>query len=118
MVGALPELRGFGAVRELQHFDDVSQEPEPAGVPLLRIDSDGAECLSEVRIEVRLFFWGGVGASGGAVTEGISGGEDCPTGSGHGADEAAIPGDARGLRERDAGHFGGNADAGEGARFS
>jgi len=62
MVGTLPELWRVGAVRELQYFDDPSQTAQPAGVPLLRIDSGDPEKLSEVPVEVRLFFWRRFGA--------------------------------------------------------
>jgi len=37
--GALPKLRRFGAMRELQHLDDASQAAQPAGMSLLRIES-------------------------------------------------------------------------------
>ena len=36
VVGALPQLRQFRAVRQLQHLHDLSQKQESPGVPLLR----------------------------------------------------------------------------------
>src|SRR5439155_9486530 len=71
VVRAVPELRSFGTVRELQHLDDASQAAQPAGMSLLRIDSSNSKGLSEVPIEVRLFFWRRLGALGRTAAQGI-----------------------------------------------
>jgi len=47
--GSVPELRRVRAVRELQHLDDASQTPQPAGMPLLRFDPADTEAVSEVQ---------------------------------------------------------------------
>jgi len=43
--------------RELQHLDDPSQTTQPAGMPLLRFDPANTEAVSEVPVEICLFFW-------------------------------------------------------------
>ena len=118
VVGALPQLWRVGAMRELQHFDDVSQESKPAGVPLLRIDSAGAGAMPEVPLEVRVFFRRRFRASGRTLAQGISRSANRAAGSRHGANQAAVPGNTGRVCRRRAGHSGGHADAGEGPRLS
>ena len=77
LVRALPELRSGGAMRKLQHLDDLSQEPQPAGMPLLRLDPGGAESMPEMRVAVCVLFWGGLRASRGALEKGVSRSEYC-----------------------------------------
>jgi len=88
VVGAVPELRRVGAVRELQHFDDASQAAQPSGMSLLRIDPANSESLSEVPVEISLFFWRRLGAFGRKAAQGISWSANRAAGPGHGADEA------------------------------
>ncbi len=56
VVGAVPQLRQFRAVRELQHLHDLSQKQESPGMPLLRFRRGSAQGLPEVRFQVCLFF--------------------------------------------------------------
>src|ERR1700739_4846261 len=72
LVRALPELRRVGAMRKLQHFHDASQAAQSPGMPLLRLDSADSKTVPEVSVQIRLFFWRRLGASGGAASPGIS----------------------------------------------
>ena len=98
LVSALPQLRRFRAVRELQHLHDLSQKPQSAGMPLLRLYSAGAESLPKVRIEICVFFWRRLRASGRTPAKGISRRAHRPPGSRHRAHQAAISGNARRIR--------------------
>src|ERR1700730_14128592 len=118
MVGIVPELRSFGAMRELQHFHDVSQEPKSPGVPLLRVRGADAKELPEVRFQICLFFWRGFRASGRTAAQRISHCAHRTPGPRHDTHQAAISGDLRSVCRWSAGYFSGDTDAGEGARFS
>src|SRR5260370_4384848 len=74
--------------------------------------------MSKVPVEVRLFFWRRLRASGRETSQRISRRANRAAGPGYGADEAAISGNAGCVRGRSVGHPWGNANAGEGARFS
>src|SRR5260370_34163692 len=74
--------------------------------------------MSKVPVEVRLFFWRRLRASGRETSQRISRRANRAAGPGYGADEAAISGKAGGVRGRSVGHPCGNANAGEEARFS
>ena len=56
LVGAVPQLRRFGAVRQLQHLHDLSQKSESAGVPLLRFRRGGAEGVPKCDSKYVYFF--------------------------------------------------------------
>ena len=118
VVGAVPQLRRVGAMRELQHLDDLSQAPQPAGVPLLRIDPGGSQGMPEVPIEVRLFFRRRLRASGRTSAQGISRRAHRAARSRHRANQAAVSGNAGRVCRRRARHSGRHANAGEGPRFS
>src|SRR5258708_21747993 len=118
LVGAVPELWRVGAVRELQHFDDASQAAQPAGVPLLRIDPADSQDLSEVPVEVRLFFWRRLGAPGRKIAQGISWSAHRAAGPGHCPYEAAVSRDAGSVRGRGAGYSRPTPDPAQGARLS
>ena len=55
LVGLVPQLWRQRAVRQLQHLDDLSQEPQPARMPLLRLDSASAQAVPEMPIAICLF---------------------------------------------------------------
>src|SRR3977135_3916411 len=118
MVGLVQKLRRSSAVRELQHLDDAPQAPQPAGVPLLRIDPADTEAMLEVPVEIRLFFWRRLGALGRKAAQRISRCADRAAGPGHGADQEAVPRNARSIRGRRARYSGRHTDARERARFS
>src|SRR6266851_9822856 len=90
MVGSVPELRRVRTVRELQHLDDASQTPQPAGMPLLRFDPADTEAMSKMPVEVCLFFWRRLRASGRETSQRISGCAYRTAGPGYGADEEAV----------------------------
>src|SRR5277367_819305 len=69
-------------------------------------------------VEICLFFRRRLGASGRKIAQGVSRGADCAAGSRHGANQAAVSGNAWCVCQWGAGYIGGDADAGEGARFS
>src|SRR5467141_1882584 len=98
VVGTVPELRCVGAVRELQHFDDASQAAEPAGMSLLRLDPADSKNLSEVPVEVRLFFWRRLGTFGRKIAQGISRRANRAAGPRYGANQAAVSGNAGRVR--------------------
>src|SRR6266581_1352261 len=104
LVRALPELRRFGAMRQLQHLHDASQAAQPPRMPLLRLDSGYPEPLSEVPVEVCLFFWRRLRALGGTPAERIPRRADCAAGSRYRAHQAPISGNARSVRRRRAGY--------------
>src|SRR5882724_11678192 len=111
VVGPVQKLRSVRAMRELQHLDDASQTAQPAGVPLLRIDPADSEAMPEVPVEIRLLFWRRLRAPGRAAAQRISRRADRAAGPGHGADEAAVPRNARSVRGRCARYSGRHADA-------
>src|SRR5882762_8102114 len=118
VVGSVPELRCVRAVRELQHLDDASQTPQPAGMPLLRFDPADTEAVSKLPVEICLFLWRGLRTSGRETSQRISRRTNCAAGPGYGADQAAIPGDIGCVRGWGAGYPCRYANAGEGTRFS
>src|SRR5882724_2177795 len=113
LVGLVQKLRSVGAVRELQHLDDASQIPQPAGVPLLRIDPADTGAMPEVPVEIRLFFWGGLRAPGRKAAQRISRRADRAAGPGYSADEAAVSRNSRSVRRRRARYPGRHANARE-----
>src|SRR5437016_13538801 len=92
VVGSVPELRRVRAVRELQHFDDASQTTQPAGMPLLRFDPADTEAMSKMPVELCLFFWRRLRASGRETYQRISRRGKRAAGSGYGGDEPAVSG--------------------------
>src|SRR6267142_6888995 len=98
-------------MRELQHLDDASQTAQPAGVPLLRVDPADTEAMPEVPVEIRLFFWRRLGAPGRTPAQRISRRTDRAAGQGYGADQTAVPGNARSICGRRARYSGGHANA-------
>src|SRR4029077_2696548 len=118
VVGAVPELRRVRAMRELQHLNDASQTAEPAGMPLLRFDPADTEAVSKMPVEICLFFWRRLRASGRETSQRISWRANRAAGPGYGADEAAVSGNAGCVRRRGPGHSRWHANAGEGTRLS
>src|SRR6267143_2880153 len=114
VVGLVQKLRSVSAVRELQHLRDAPQAPQPAGVPLLRIDPTDTEAMSEVPVEIRLFFWRRLRASGRKAAQSISRRADRAAGPRYGADQEAVPRNARSIRGRHTRYSGGHTDAREG----
>src|SRR5258706_11897382 len=72
LVGALPELRSVRAMRELQHFDDAPQAAQSSRMPLLRFAPANSEAMPEVPIQIRLFLWRRLRASGRTPAQRIS----------------------------------------------
>src|SRR5882762_9996637 len=118
VVGSVPELRRVRAVRELQHLDDASQTPQPAGMPLLRFDPADTEAVSEVPVEICLFLWRRLRASGRKASQRISRRANRAAGAGDGADEEPLSVNSWCGRGRGARSTGWVASAGEGTRFS
>src|SRR6266851_5757838 len=87
-------------------------------MPLLRFDPADTEAVSKVPVEICLFFWRRLRASGRATSQGISRRANRAAGPGYGADEAAVSGNAGCVRGRSARHSRWHANAGEGARLS
>src|SRR5260370_5233420 len=85
---------------------------------LLRIDPADSQSLSEVPVEVRLFFRRRLRTSGRKAAQRISGSTHRAAGPRRGADEAAVSGDAWRVRWRCAGHSSWHANASEGPRLS
>src|SRR5215472_13510628 len=69
-------------------------------------------------LEICLFLWRGIRASGRTAEKGICRGANCASQQRHGANEAAVPGDAGGVCGWRARHFSWDADAGERPRLS
>src|SRR5260370_26287548 len=74
--------------------------------------------MSKVPVEICLFLWRRLRASGRATSQGISRRANRAAGPGYGADEAPVSGNAGCVRGRSAGHSRWHPDAGEGARLS
>ena len=106
------------AVRELQHLDDVSQEPQPPGMPLLRLAPTGAEAVPEMPVEIRLFLRRRLGASRGTTAQGVSRRANRAARSRHRANQAPVSGNARRFCRRSPRHFGWHANARQRPRFS
>src|ERR1700680_3651248 len=87
-------------------------------MPLLRVDPANSEAMSEVPVEIRIFLWRRLRASGRAIAQRISRRENRAARSRYGANQAAIPGNARRVRRWRARYFGRHANAREGPRFS
>src|SRR5260370_11000080 len=100
----MPKLWRFRAMRKLQHFDDASQATQPAGIPLLRIASADSQSLSEVPVEVRLFFRRRLRAPGRKAAQGISPRAHRTVGPRHVAHEATVSADSWSIRVRRTGH--------------
>src|SRR6267143_1775562 len=87
-------------------------------MPLLRFDPADTKAMSKVPVEICLFLWRGLRASGRETSQRISLRANRAAGSGYGADEAAVSGNSWCVRRRGAGHSSWDANAGEGTRFS
>src|SRR5207244_438164 len=77
---------------------------QPPRMSLLRFHSGGPETLSQVPVEIHLFFWRGLGAPGRTPAQGISGRPHRAAGPRHRANQAPVPGNARSVCRRRAGY--------------